>query len=160
MNKFNFNINYINLTLFVILLIWLILIYFSFLTILFPFLSFLQPIIYKMFSLVCHQEKDKVFTYLGMSTNVCFRCLGLYWGAFISSFFIFFFSKLYLHARKVLFFIALILLAIDVFLVNLGVYKYNIYTSFLTGIFLGFICFLYLYKSIFEQFSQEKNIDD
>lgn len=159
MNKPTFKVNYLNLILFILLIIWLLLIYFNFIAFLFPSLSIFKPFITKIFSLVCHQESDKVFNFMGIKTNVCFRCLGLYWGAFIASFILFFFDKLYLYASKTLFFISLCILFLDVLLVNLGFYAYNFYITFFTGLFLGFICFLYLYKSVFEQLS-EKNIDD
>ncbi len=160
MNKFNYKVDYLNLILFILIFVWLILIHFNFLSILFPSLSVLDLFISKMFSIVCHQEKDKVLTCSGHSAFVCFRCLGLYWGVFISSFFLFIFKRLYNAANKKLFFTSLIFIGIDVLLVNLGIYKYNNYITFLTGFLLGFICFLYLYKSIFEQLSENKVIDE
>ena len=142
------------------LTIWIFLIYFDLLSKYIPFISIFSPAIKNLFSLLCHQESNKVFTLDNHSTFVCFRCLGLYWGALFTSSLLFAFRNLYIQANKTIFFISLILIALDVVLVKLNVYNYNIYITFLTGFLLGFICFLYLYKSIFEQLSNKKNIDE
>lgn len=146
----------INLVLFIFITLWLLLIYFDFITIFFPILSIFKPFINHMFSLVCHQDKTKLFTCCSHSTFVCFRCLGLYWGAYGASFLLFFISRLFLRINKFYFFIALLLVFLDVVFVNLNFYNYNFYLAFLNGFLLGFISFLYLYKAIFDELTKDK----
>ncbi len=150
----------INLFLFIVISIWLLLIYFDFLSIWFPILSIFKPLLHHMFSLVCHQNSSKLFTCCNHSTFVCFRCLGLYWGAFGSSFLLFFTPYLLLRINKFYFFIALLLVFIDVSSVNLNFYNYNFYLAFLTGFLLGFVSFLYLYKAIFEELTKDNKTND
>ncbi len=160
MNNKTDKTKYLNLILFILISIWLVLIYFSFLSVYLPFLSILNPFLKKMFSLVCHQENSKVYSCCGNSTFVCFRCLGLYWGAFFASIVTFFNRNLYLKNRRIYFFAALCFIIIDVLSVKIYLYSYNFYIAFLTGMLLGFISFLYLYKSIFEQISENSTLNE
>jgi uncharacterized membrane protein len=139
---------------FFILSLWMILIFHEFI---FPAKSIFSIIgIYvdKSTSLICHQEPGKLLSLGNMHSSVCARCSGIYSGAFAASMLL----LIDIHPRinnKHLF-LSLILLSLDVFLVNAGVYNYLKTTAYISGIILGCVSFFYLYESVLNLLSQRK----
>jgi len=99
------------------------------------------PVFNLFYDNVCHQDKDKLISINGFHFLVCARCSGIYFGALISSAFLF----LSLNKTKVplkILSIALIILFADVILNNFLLSSYNKISAFTTGLFFGSVCFL------------------
>ncbi len=150
---FKRHFNKLNIILFICLSMWIGLIFFEYFIKYIPNLALLLPFIKKSLSLVCHQHEHKLLHIFGINSLVCIRCSGLYLGAWFGSLILFVIPVLYTKVNKKLFFIALILMMMDVFFITVNLYNYNIYLSFFSGIFLGLVCFLYLYKALFEYYT-------
>lgn len=97
---------------------------------------------------VCHQQHDKLLEISGIKLFVCWRCAGIYLGAFTASFFDLFISKKIL-ITNFLFLASSIPMLVDVTLYSLGIYSYSNWTAFLTGMVFAFITFNYV-ATIFE----------
>lgn len=148
---------FLRITLFCMITIWIILIFFEIIAKgvnnLYVFIPFLKG----MFSLVCHQDSTKSLEVCGVHSLVCVRCTGLYFGAWIGSIVTLFYAQVFIYIKRAYFFALLIFMFLDVFFVNIGLYKYNSFLSILSGIFLGLVCFSYLYKGLFEfYYNKEK----
>lgn len=147
----------LRIVLFCMISIWLILLFFEVIAKLNNNLYILIPFLKGVFSLVCHQDSTKSFEICGINSFVCIRCNGLYLGAWLSSFITLFYAELFKFLKRGYFFALLGFMFLDVFFVNIGLYSYNSFISILSGIFLGFVCFLYLYKGLFEfYYNKEK----
>jgi uncharacterized membrane protein len=107
----------------------------------------LYPFANKCFSLVCHQDPEKSFTYAGKQMLVCARCTGIYLGAAMAAVISLFPFNIRMPYKKYLFVSALPLFA-DVILYNSGVYSYNKSTALITGIILGSAVFIYILAAV------------
>lgn len=119
----------------------------DFLITIIPQLLYIKFFLLKTFSLVCHQDQEKVLYISGFCTLVCSRCFGIYLGALISSF-IYLFGKIKFLFRKnvpVLFISPIIL---DVIFVELGIYTYLKMAALITGVLFGVICFSYILTAL------------
>ncbi len=148
---------FLRITLFSMISIWIILIFFEIIAKAVNNLYVLIPFLKGMFSLVCHQDSSKSLAICDVHSLVCIRCTGLYFGAWLAAFLSLFYEKLFKYLKRSYFMALLGFMFLDVFFVNIGLYDYNSFISILSGIFLGFVCFLYLYKGLFEfYYNKEK----
>lgn len=136
-----------SLILFFLLLFWCLGIFVELLTKIDEHFVFALPFLQKTYSLVCHQEKNKLFFFDGAGTLTCARCTGIYLGLLVSSFLVLF------KLPKIKFRINILLLAalpmiIDVLLGSLNIYTYSKLLAFSTGLLLGSIGFFYLYAGL------------
>lgn len=119
---------------------------------LFPFqknLLLIFPFLEKSYSLVCHQNPNKLVSFNDKHTLVCARCTGIYFGIFVSSTISLFHSFKILPKLKILFIIALLMI-IDVVSTSVGIYNYSKSFAFVTGFLLGSVGFLYFYFGVNE----------
>lgn len=116
------------------------------------------PIVKRTYSLVCHQDLNKLIEFNNHKTLLCSRCTGIYSGAFIISFFMLFSIRVNLPSLKI--FITIILITLfDVLASTIGLYHYSRNIAFITGLLLGSIGFLYFYfglKQFIDEFSKGK----
>lgn len=91
---------------------------------------------------VCHQQQDKLFEISGIKLFVCWRCAGIYLGAFTAGFFNLFISKKIL-ITNFLFVASSIPMVVDVTLYSSGVYSYSNWIAFLTGVAFAMTAFNY-----------------
>jgi len=121
-------------------------------------IGFLQPIIWfnsnqlinfsieRIYSRVCHQQDSKCISIAETKMLICARCAGIYFGALVTLFFMFFRSTPKLTLG--LFVISVIPLLLDVFLTNLNLYEYSKPIAFSTGLIFGSIVCLFLLSEI------------
>ncbi len=135
------------LVLFFLLLFWCLGIFVEWLTKIDEHFVFVLPFLQKTFSLVCHQEKNKLLFFDGAETLACARCTGIYLGLLISSVLVLFkLSKKKFHINILL--IASVPMIVDVLLTSLNIYTYSKLIAFSTGLLLGSIGFFYLYAGL------------
>ncbi len=143
---FNIKDKTLNWLLFLILLVWCLGILGEFIIHIFPKIAIIFPFLKYNYSIVCHQQNDKLFHYFGYSTLVCSRCTGIYFGGLISTFLIIFNFKKDISTKILI--LASTPLFIDVILTSIGVYNYSHYFALVTGLLLGSFGFFYIHKSI------------
>ena len=114
---------------------------------LFNKLIYALPFLKKAYSLVCHQQHEKVIMYGIYETYVCSRCAGIYLGAFISSIINLFISKEVKLSTKV-FILSSVPMFIDVIAVILNIYYYSKENAFFTGLLFGMVSFFYFYNAL------------
>lgn len=95
------------------------------------------------FSNVCHQQQEKLFEIFGIKLLVCWRCAGIYLGAFAAAFFNLLITK-EVQISNFLFIASSIPMIVDVFLYTSGVYSYSNWLAFSTGIIFAIIAFNYI----------------
>jgi uncharacterized membrane protein len=115
-----------------------------------------SPILTLSFSKICHQEIDKTFKLKNSTFLICARCTGIYFGAFITSFFLLFLYRKHNPSLSFLI-ISLIPLLLDVLFTTAGIYPYSKNISFLTGMLFGSVLFIYILSSIENNFIQIRN---
>lgn len=136
-----------SLVLFFLLMIWCLGIFVEWLTKIDEHFVFALPFLQKTFSLVCHQEKNKLLFFDGTQTLACARCTGIYLGLLVSSFIVLFkLSKRKFHVNILL--MAAVPMIVDVLLTSLNIYTYSKLLAFSTGLLLGSIGFFYLYAGL------------
>lgn len=142
--------------LFLIISIWCAGIYFN-LTLQFsPSLIKFSPFVSKCYSIVCHQQSEKLISICGIPGNVCGRCFGIYSGFWAVSFFYLFRSEAIFPNIRALFLFSAPMV-IDVLLTSLGIYIYSKITAFFTGCLFGSIVFVYFYGGLQNLFSDITN---
>jgi uncharacterized membrane protein len=151
---FNIKENTLNWILFFILFIWCLGILGELLIHIFPSTVILFPLLKYNYSIVCHQQNDKLFHYFGYTTLVCSRCTGIYFGGLLSIILILFNFKKELSTKILL--IVSIPLFFDVIFVSVGIYEYSHYLALVTGLLLGSFGFFYIHKSIVSLFTKNK----
>lgn len=130
-----------------ILLLFTLSIFFEFIVHLINQSIFLFPFVKKGFSLLCHQDEEKIINLYGIHSLVCARCTGIYLGMFLTSIYIIF--KPVTKTRGASFFLILTLpMILDVVLVNLGFYNYSKYSAVITGLLFGSVVFVYFYNGL------------
>jgi len=108
---------------------------------------FILPYLQKTYSLVCHQERNKLLFFSGVETLTCARCTGIYLGLLTSSLLVVYkLPKWKLHINILL--IAAAPMIADVLLTSLNIYSYSKLIAFFTGLLLGSIGFFYLYAGL------------
>ena len=126
---------------------WNIGIFFQFLIQFYEKLILFFPFINKTYSLVCHQQTNKLIYFGASHTLVCARCSGIYVGLLTASL-----TGLFIAFNKVpkikILLISSIPMLIDVLLYSSGIYSYSKIIAFLSGFLFGSVGFLYFYDSI------------
>ncbi|OGU54715.1 MAG: hypothetical protein A2V66_01165 [Ignavibacteria bacterium RBG_13_36_8] len=113
------------------------------------------PFLKKTYSLVCHQETQKLFAFGDAHSYVCVRCCGIYFGVLLSSFISLFILIPNKTKITYLFFASLPML-LDILFVGFNLYNYSKLISFTTGLLLGSVGFFYLYKGLEDLISELK----
>ncbi len=149
-NRFFFKL-ILRSSIFLLLLIWCLGIIFEIIIPNSAFAVLSHPILKKIYGTVCHQLDEKTFSIEGNKFFVCARCTGIYLGAFIISFSSLFSFKKITGGLKPLYF-SMIPLLLDVTFTSLGIYPYNKYLAFATGIFFGSVVFVYILAAIENNF--------
>lgn len=87
-------------------------------------------------SLICHQQKEKLFSFGNFHSILCSRCTGIYIGALMFNIFLIKFSFTKLNWQK-FFFISIFLMILDVIFYQSGFYKYSQTIAAITGFLFG-----------------------
>jgi len=136
----------IEIFLFVSILLWCIGILWEIVVQQFPQLLITLPFLKYNYTIVCHQETQKLFHIGNFNTLVCSRCTGIYFGSLLSAGLILLgvlkevSTKLLLYASIPMF--------LDVLLYSLGVYTYSHSFALFTGLLLGSVGFIYIQDAI------------
>jgi uncharacterized membrane protein len=110
-------------------------------------LIYLDLIAGKTYSLVCHQDPDKLITSGIYSSKVCARCAGIYSGAVISIAMLLFVKLKKAISIKYLL-ISSLPIMIDIIFYNIGIYPYSKSIAYGTGILFGSTGFFYITAGI------------
>ncbi|MEW6653476.1 MAG: DUF2085 domain-containing protein [Bacteroidota bacterium] len=130
-----------------LLAFWLLGIFLEWLLPIIPQLSLFVPFLQKSYSLVCHQQHNKLLSNSIYHSFVCSRCAGIYAGLFASSIIALFFP--FRSEPSIKFILsALILMLADVLLCFIGVYSYSKSLAFITGLLLGSAGIIYFYSAL------------
>ncbi|MCX6174296.1 MAG: DUF2085 domain-containing protein [Ignavibacteriales bacterium] len=136
-----------SLILFFLFLIWFLGIFIEWFIKIDEHFVFALPYLQKTYSLVCHQEKNKLLLFDGIETLTCARCTGIYLGLLLSSLLVLFkLPKRKLHIKILL--VAAAPMIADVLLTSLNIYAYSKLIAFFTGLLLGSFGFFYLYAGL------------
>ena len=136
-----------SLILFFLLLFWCLGIFVEWLIKIDEHFVFTLPYLQKTYSLVCHQEKNKLLFFDGAGTLTCARCTGIYLGLLFSSLLVLVkLPKNKFHINILLF--AALPIIVDVLFTSLNIYAYSRLLAFSTGLLLGSIGFFYLYAGL------------
>ena len=110
--------------------------------------------LHKPFSLICHQQHDKLITINNASTLVCARCAGIYLGGLLGNIYLFFRRSNY--TRMKLFVLASLPMLLDVVFYSIGLYNYSKIIAFSTGLIFGFFMMLVMFNGIENFLSENK----
>lgn len=129
--------------LFLMITIWCI----GFMYPLFELIGISNPILEfflkKSYHNVCHQQQEKLFELFAIKLFVCWRCAGIYLGAFAAAFLNLLISR-EIQISNYLFIASSIPMIVDVILYSSGVYYYNNWIAFSTGVIFAIIMFNYI----------------
>lgn len=96
---------------------------------------------------ICHQIPERLFNQFFLPLSVCNRCAGIYLGLSIGSLI----SLFYLFKNTLyILLVSFLILCFDVFCIWIGVYSYNLFTSFSTGLVFG-VALIQLFISNFHK---------
>lgn len=115
---------------------------------------FFHHLVKFIYSPVCHQKLERSFTCNYLQFMVCARCMGIYFGAMLAAGF----NLLHISvsiSKRFLIYSAIPLLA-DVIMLNLGVYQYNKFLSFVTGNLFGASVFIFIFEILKDYFLEIK----
>lgn len=115
---------------------------------------FLHHLIKFFYSPVCHQKLERSFTCNHLQLMVCARCTGIYFGALLAAAFNLLPISVSI-SKRFLIYSAIPMLA-DVIMLNLGVYQYNKFLSFVTGNLFGASVFIFIFEIIKDYFLEIK----
>lgn len=138
-----------------VLLIWLLGIFIEWLFPLIPQLILILPFLEHSYSLVCHQQENKLVADSFYHSLVCSRCVGIYIGLLFSSICCLVITIKKDLPKKVILFAVSPMLA-DVILSSSGFYNYSKYFAFITGFLLGSVGFLYFYSALIKLIEELK----
>ncbi|MCX6168528.1 MAG: DUF2085 domain-containing protein [Ignavibacteriales bacterium] len=144
------------LALFLVLLIWFAGIFVEWLITLDNHFLFALPFLQKTYSLVCHQEKAKLMIFNHAETLTCARCTGIYLGLLLVSMIFLFKDYKRNFPIKFLLYASIPMIA-DVILYSINIYHYSKPVAFVSGLLLGSVGFLYLYKGLNNLIIELKN---
>ncbi len=147
----------LRILLFLLILIWVVGILSEFFASKFPAVANVFPFIKNAYSLVCHQQNEKLIYFGNYETLVCARCFGIYLG-FLASSFIFILINIKPRLTLKILIIAAIPMIIDVVATSFGIYSYSKPVAWITGFLLGSVGFLYFYKSLIQLTHEIKGI--
>lgn len=104
----------------------------------------------KAYSVVCHQDTDKLLQVGNSSLMVCARCTGIYIGALITSIVPLFVRISFRHFLKnnVALIIAAFFILFDVTASSIGLYNYSKTIAFVTGFVFGSVIIFYILESV------------
>lgn len=136
-----------SLILFFLFLIWFLGIFIEWFIKIDQHFVFALPYLQKTYSLVCHQEKNKLLLFGGIETLTCARCTGIYLGLLLSSLLVLFRLPKWKLSINILLIAAAPMIA-DVLLTSLNIYAYSKLIAFFTGLLLGSFGFFYLYAGL------------
>ncbi|KUO59124.1 hypothetical protein APF79_10915 [bacterium BRH_c32] len=137
--------------LFLLITIWYCGIFFNLILLIYPPLVYTFPLVNLLYSLVCHQNPEKLITIYSGHTLVCARCTGIYSGVLLMSLISLIEPKINIESRK-LFYISVIILLFDVLMTTFKIYDYSKLVAFTTGIFFGGVMFLYFRSALYKLF--------
>ncbi len=112
-----------------------------------PQAAYLFPFVKKGFSLICHQNDEKIISLFGFHSLVCARCTGIYLGMFLISIYTMI-RPIIKTAGYKLFIIFTAPMIADVIFVNMKLYHYSKISAIITGLLFGSILFVYLYNGL------------
>lgn len=115
---------------------------------------FLHQLIKFFYSPVCHQKLERSFTCNHLQFMVCARCMGIYFGALLAAGFNLLPISISISKRFLIY--SAIPIAADVIMLNLGVYQYNKFLSFVTGNLFGASVFIFIFEIIKDYFLEIK----
>lgn len=118
-----------------------------------PNLSLLIIPFNKSFSLICHEQEQKLFRLNSFQTLLCSRCSGIYLGALIALPLLFI-RRIFIKHSISFFFFAVFLMSLDVIFYTAGIYKYLQWIALSTGLYFGFITLNLLKISIDNLFAE------
>ena len=142
------NVGLSNFLIFLLILFWFIGVLWEIVLNFFPTAIFLLPFLKYNYSIVCHTEPEKLFTFWGYDTLVCSRCTGIYFGGLFSSFLALMGLNKSITTKVLL--LSSIPLILDVILYSINIYQYSKFIALVTGFLLGSIGFIYIHRSIIE----------
>ncbi len=148
------NVSFYNLLIFLLILVWCIGFLWEIIIHFFPTSIYLLPFLKYNYSIVCHTDTEKLFSFFGYNTLVCSRCAGIYFGGLLSSFLVLLGLKKNITTK--ILFLTSIPLILDVILYSVNIYLYSKYIALLTGFLLGSIGFIYIHRSIIELLTKTK----
>jgi uncharacterized membrane protein len=125
---------------FTLIFIWCIGILWEVVIHFFPNLIVALPFLKYNYSIVCHQEPEKLFSIGNYKTLVCSRCTGIYFGALFSS--IIALTGLIRKTNTKVLLFSSIPMFIDVVLYSFGLYSYSKTIALFTGLLLGSVGFI------------------
>lgn len=101
----------------------------------------------RAYSLVCHQDPEKLLSSGVYSSKVCARCTGIYSGA-VLSITLLFFIKLAKSINIKYLLLASLPIMLDILFYNLNIYVYSKLIAFGSGILFGSAGFFYIASGI------------
>jgi uncharacterized membrane protein len=119
----------------------------------------LYPFLKYTYSIVCHQQGAKCFSFYGSNLLVCARCTGIYAGALFAIFIFIFIKKIPVINFKMALYSVSPVLA-DVILYNAGLYNYSKTIAFITGLLPGSVLILYILNSFENFFEDLKSVNE
>jgi len=146
----------INVVSFILILLWCIGILWEVVIHFIPNLIVALPFLKYNYSIVCHQQPEKLLVFGNYKTLVCSRCTGIYFGALFSSGLILLGLIKKVSTKFLL--IASLPMFIDVILHSIGIYSYSKLIALFTGLLLGSVGFIYIqdaFKNIFVKKNKE-----
>lgn len=133
--------------LFLLITIWYSGIFIYLFMLIFPSLVYAYPVVNNLYSLVCHQNSEKLISLYDGKTLVCARCTGIYSGVFLLSLISLFKNSIDMKSKN-LFYISLFVVIFDVLMTTFKLYNYSKTIAFSTGIFFGGVMFLYFRSAL------------
>lgn len=113
----------------------------------FDFLISWIPFVKTSYSLVCHQNPDKLIFFSCGFSFTCSRCTGIYFGALLISLFLVIRPLDFLPDKKLLILFSAPMI-MDVIFTSFHLYSYSKLIAFITGLLFGSILFFYFYKGL------------
>lgn len=107
-------------------------------------------VLYRVFALICHQQRERSFHWCGWPLAVCVRCTGIYFGALVGLLLYPFWYQLgtsHIPRRKYFIWV-LILLALDWALGAADVVAHNTASRLVTGLLAGTVSAFYVLPAL------------
>jgi uncharacterized membrane protein len=146
------------LIIFVLILFWNIGLFVLPLSHIFEKAIYAFPVLNDLYGNVCHQEIPKTIHINDSPLQVCARCSGIYFSAFVFSLLSFIVSKKF-YQHRFLISGVIIIVIIDVMLTTFGILDYSKISAFATGFLLGSVSFIYFYNALIELVSKKQGIN-
>ena len=144
----------LNWILFLLIFIWCLGILWELIINIFPNAIYAFPILKNNYSIVCHTQSEKLFTYLNYRTLTCSRCTGIYFGSLVSIFLIIVGLRKNISTKFLL--VISLPMFVDVILTTFNFYEYSQFLALFSGLLLGSSGFFYIHTSIVELLLENK----